>query len=250
VRSPRLGSRAVRLLAVLLVVVGAAVLLTQLVGRPAATATAAPAQAGAVATPGVVATPSQAAPSAAVPSSSAPAAPTTSSAPSAVPSSAGDATVDGAVVPARLAVPAIGVSTTVESRGTVSYTNPFTGAEVSGYGVPTDLGKTSWWSDGPAPGSGRMAIVLGHSGPGVFDRLTELHAGDEVTLRSADGQVLELAVLGEPVTGLDKATSALADTLNSHPADAAVALVTCGGKFDESADASEDNTVVFARLAG
>ena len=242
-RSPRLGSRAVRLLAVLLVVVGAAVLLTQLVGRPGQAAGPAPARAAAPSS-----SPS-APPTAPAPASSEPAA--TSAAPSsAVPSSPEARTADGAVVPSRLVVPAIGVDATVETRGTVSYTNPFTGAEVAGYGVPTDLRNTSWWSDGPAPGSGRMAIVLGHSGPGVFDRLTELHAGDEVTLRSSDGEVLELTVLGEPVTGLDKATSALADTLNAHPDDAAVALVTCGGEFDESADASEDNTVVFARLAG
>jgi hypothetical protein len=245
VRAPRLGSRTVRLLAVLLVVVGAAVLLTQLVGRPGQAA--GPVQAGAAApSSSPAASPSAPAPS----SSSAPAAPTSAAPTSAVPSSPEAGTADGAIVPARLVVPAIGVDATVESRGTVGYTNPFTGAKVSGYGVPTNLRNTSWWSDGPAPGSGHMAIVLGHSGPGVFDRLTELHAGDDVSLRSSDGTLLELTVLGEPVTGLDKATSALADTLNSHPADAAVALVTCGGEFDESADASEDNTVVFARLAG
>ena len=244
-RAPRLGSRAVRLLAVLLVVVGAAVLLTQLVGRPGQAA--GQVQAGAAApSSSQAAAPTAPAPS----SSSAPATATSAGSASAVPSAADGGTADGAIVPTRLAVPAIGVDAPVETRGTVSYTNPFTGAEVSGYGVPTNLRNTSWWSDGPAPGSGRMAVVLGHSGPGVFDRLTELHAGDEVSLRSSDGTLLELTVLGEPVTGLDKATSALADTLNSHPADAAVALVTCGGEFDESAEASEDNTVVFARLAG
>ena len=250
-RTPRPGSRAVRLLAVLLVVAGAAVLLTQLVGRPGQAAGPAPA--------GAAASSSMAAPSATpAPSSSAPVAPTTpaatspapSSAPSAAPSSPEVRAAGGAVVPTRLAIPAIDVDATVETRGTTTYTNPFTGADVAGYDVPTDLDNTSWWSDGPAPGSGRMAVVLGHSGPGVFDRLTELHAGDEVTLRSTDGELLRLTVLGEPVTGLDKATSALAETLNAHPADAAVALVTCGGEFDRSAEASEDNTVVFARLAG
>jgi len=249
VRAPRLGSRLVRFLAVLLVVAGAVVLLTQLVGRPGGTA--GPAAAGAVAPQSGAAQPSRPAPSSSAPAAAAaPAAPTTSGAPSAVPSSPEGRTADGALVPDRIAIPAIDVDTTVESRGTVSYTNPFTGAEVSGYGVPESMATTSWWSDGPAPGSGRMAIVLGHSGNGVFDRLTALHAGDDVTLRGADGELLRLTVLGAPVTGLDKATSALADTLNSHPADAAVALVTCDGEYDRSAAASEDNTVVFARLAG
>jgi hypothetical protein len=50
------------------------------------------------------------------------------------------------------------------------------------------------------------------------------------------------------VTGLAKSTSALAETLNRHPAGADVALVTCGGKFDPRAHQSEDNTVVFAQV--
>jgi hypothetical protein len=162
--------------------------------------------------------------------------------------------VDGPIVPARLVIPAIGVDAEVESRGTVSYENPFTGQQVDGYGVPESMATTSWWSDGPQPGSGQMAVVLGHEdaggGAAVFDRLTDLHAGDEVRLRAADGGTLALQVLGDPLTGLDKATSALADALNGHPEGADVALVTCGGEFDEDAGASEENTVVFASVVG
>jgi hypothetical protein len=158
----------------------------------------------------------------------------------------------GAIVPTHLAVPAIGVDTEVESRGTVQYDNPFTGEVVDGYGVPESMATTSWRSDGPAPGSGRMAVILGHQQSGdfaVFNRLHELRAGDEVVLRSAAGEVLRLTVLGDPHTGLSKATSALADTLNGHPEGADVALVTCGGEFDDEAGTSTDNTVVFATVA-
>ena len=80
----------------------------------------------------------------------------------------------------------------------------------------------------------------------VFNRLHELRDGDEVVLRNADGEVLHLTVLGAPRTGLSKATSALADALNGHPQGADVALVTCGGEFDDRAGTSTDNTVVFA----
>ncbi|SDF18699.1 Sortase family protein [Blastococcus fimeti] len=162
-----------------------------------------------------------------------------------------DGGIVGAIQPAALSIPAIGVDTPVESRGTVQYENPFTGQTVDGYGVPESMRTTSWWSDGPMPGSGQMAVILGHqqaSGGAVFDRLHTLSPGDEVTLRDGTGAVLRLQVLGEPVTGLDKATSALADTLNGHPAEADVALVTCGGEFVEDAGTSTDNTVVFATV--
>ena len=158
----------------------------------------------------------------------------------------------GAIVPVRLAIPAIGVDAEVESRGTVRYDNPFTGQAVDGYGVPESMATTSWWSDGPAPGSGRMAVILGHQRSGdhaVFNRLHDLQAGDEVVLRGAAGEVLRLTVLGAPRTGLSKATSALADTLNGHPEGADVALVTCGGQFDDRAGTSTDNTVVFATVS-
>lgn len=164
---------------------------------------------------------------------------------------AGEVLATGAIQPARLSIPAIGVDTSVESRGTVQYENPFTGEQVAGYGVPESMRTTSWWSDGPQPGSGRMAVILGHQqadGGAVFDRLHTLEDGDEVALRDGNGAVLRLRVLGSPVTGLDKATSDLADTLNGHPAGADVALVTCGGEFDDEAGTSTDNTVVFATV--
>ncbi|MGY2127108.1 class F sortase [Blastococcus sp. SYSU DS0617] len=167
------------------------------------------------------------------------------------PALAGEMVATGAIQPASLSIPAIDVDTIVESRGTVQYENPFTGAQVDGYGVPESMRTTSWWSDGPLPGSGQMAVILGHqqaSGGAVFDRLHTLRPGDEVSLRDANGAVLRLQVLGEPVTGLDKATSALADTLNGHPPEADVALVTCGGEFVEDAGTSTDNTVVFATV--
>ena len=164
--------------------------------------------------------------------------------------SAGRAVPGSPVSPVRLQIPAIDVDSTVESRGTVQYDNPFTKQKVDGYGVPESMWTTSWWSDGPQPGSGQMAVVLGHSQAAdgaVFDRLADLHTGDEVLLVDGGGAVMHLQVLGYPVTGLDKSTSALADALNSHPDGADVALVTCGGEFDEAAGASEENEVVFAK---
>ena len=169
--------------------------------------------------------------------------------PAAAPPAAGVPVATGPVVPVRLAIPAIGVRAPVEARGTVRSRNPFTGQMVDGFGVPASMHTTAWWSDGPKPGSGQMAVILGHEQPGgdgVFNKLNRLHPGDAVDLYDKAGAVLHLQVLSAPLIGLDKSTSALGDALNRHPAGAAVALVTCGGQFDESAGQSVDNTVVFA----
>lgn len=176
----------------------------------------------------------------------------TLAAPSAGSTAAGGVPVaTGPIVPVRLAIPAIGVRAPVEARGTVRSKNPFTGQVVDGFGVPVSMHTTAWWSDGPKPGSGQMAVILGHEQPGgdgVFNRLGRLHPGDAVDLYDRSGAVLHLRVLSAPLTRLDKSTSALSDALNGHPAGADVALVTCGGQFDSRAGQSVDNTVVFATI--
>lgn len=173
--------------------------------------------------------------------------------PAAAAPAAGVPTATGPIIPVRLVIHAIGVRAPVEARGTVRSKNPFTGQTVDGFGVPVSMHTTAWWSDGPKPGSGQMAVVLGHEQPGgdgVFNRLNRLHPGDAVDLFDKTGTVLHLQVLAAPLTGLDKSTSALSDALNGHPAGADLALVTCGGQFDSRAGQSVDNTVVFARVIG
>ncbi len=166
---------------------------------------------------------------------------------------AGAPVASGAIVPVRLAIPAIGVNAPVEARGSVRSRNPFTGKVVDGFGVPESMRSAAWWSDGPRPGSGQMAVVLGHQqvgGYGVFNQLARLRPGDAVDLYDRAGAVVHLRVLAAPLTGLDMSTSALADALDGHPAGADVALVTCGGRFDPAVRQSVDNTVVFATITG
>ena len=80
----------------------------------------------------------------------APAAPTLAPAPAPAPAAdaprpavvpvEGAPSAEGPVVPVALSIPAIDVAAVVESRGTVTYENPFTGEPVEGYGVPESLG--------------------------------------------------------------------------------------------------------------
>jgi hypothetical protein len=91
--------------------------------------------------------------------------------------------------PARLEIPAIGVSTPLDRLGL---------AADGTLEVPVDFGRAGWFSGGTLPGQQGPAVIAGHvdsrSGPAVFYRLRELRTGDTVEVERADGVRLRFAV--------------------------------------------------------
>jgi sortase (surface protein transpeptidase) len=154
------------------------------------------------------------------------------------------------IIPNHIFIPAIGVNTTTSPAPTVMEWDQYVQKEVAGFGVPPEtkegLLQTTWWSDGPKPGSTGMAIVLGHSNVGIFDNIGRLKAGQLVGL--TDGHALDtFRVIGVPRTGIPKTDgSALQRALLVHPTTARLALVTCSGAFNGSS--SGENTVVYLEL--
>ncbi|GEE00511.1 class F sortase [Gordonia spumicola] len=155
----------------------------------------------------------------------------------------------GGVVPATIAIPSLQVSARVEPKGTVMEYAKFLGRDVPSFGVPTDMMDTTWWSDGPRPGSDGMAVILGHTqvgGPGVFNDISRMRNGDTIVVTAASGEAVEFSVT-RVVADIPKSDpSALNKALTSAPKGSGIALVTCGGRFDSAVDASVDNIVVFA----
>ncbi|OFV78605.1 class F sortase [Rhodococcus erythropolis] len=157
---------------------------------------------------------------------------------------------DGGIVPNRILIPDIGVNAVVEPKGTVDEYAPFLDQMVPSFGVPDDIADTTWWSDGPKPGSTGMAIILGHTqvggGEAVFDDISLLREGQRFSLTSESGETVEFAVT-RVVQNISKSDpEALNKTLSEAPSVSALALVTCGGEFDSKRDASAENIVVFA----
>lgn len=157
--------------------------------------------------------------------------------------------------PGQLYIPAIDVNAPMMSLPTEVSPDPFLGGkEVQSFGVPPDMTHTAWWSDGPKIGSDAMAVVLGHAqfgaGYGVFNHIKDLKAGDEITVESPDAsQRVRFKVISVK-SGISKRDpDALVNTLNAQPADARLALITCGGQADLSVMESDENVVVFAALA-
>jgi hypothetical protein len=157
-----------------------------------------------------------------------------------------------AFVPAEIDIPSIGVTAAVAPVGTVMAPAPFLGGQtVPTFAVPPDGSSVGWWADGPLVGAPGMAIMLGHTqvggGYAVFNRLGELHPGDQVTVADGTRAAQTDFRITQVVSDVPKNDpEALRKVLSDNAQGAQLALITCGGEFDRSYRASADNVVAFA----
>ena len=160
-------------------------------------------------------------------------------------------TAEGGIVPDRIVIPDLDVNTIVIPMPTENQYAPKLGREVPSFGVPENRADTTWWSDGPKPGSTGMAVILGHNKAGdaasVFRNLPTLQPGAIIEVFGPDGTVRYS--VASTVTGIPKDDpAALDEALKKAPEGTALALVTCGDAFDSQLNASDDNVIVFANL--
>src|SRR5690242_10449506 len=98
-------------------------------------------------------------------------------------------TYDQPAPPARLQIPAIGVSTPLVRLGRL----PDGTIE-----VPHAWNTAGWYDQGPRPGQPGPAVLLGHvdskKGPAVFYRLRDLRPGDIVRVGLTNGRTLVFRV--------------------------------------------------------
>ncbi|WP_434056456.1 class F sortase [Georgenia wangjunii] len=117
--------------------------------------------------------------------------------------------------------------------------------------VPPDANRAGWYRFGPTVGEDAgTAVVVAHSGSHITPRgpLAELHllvAGDRVRLTRTDGRVLTYEVTDVEV--IDKATIDLTAYFR-RDGEPRLALITCGGEWDEQAGSYRQNVVATATL--
>jgi LPXTG-site transpeptidase (sortase) family protein len=141
--------------------------------------------------------------------------------------------------PARLVISKIGVNAKIEARGLDSGRNMLT---------PKDFHDVAWYNLGPAPGAPGNALLNGHvdwwTGAAVFTRLSELRAGDKVTIVQADGTRLTFKVTGRRiVTAGSRVASLFAPSKVSS-----LTLITCTGPWDPSILSDTHRLLVSAVL--
>ncbi len=140
--------------------------------------------------------------------------------------------------PERLSIPAIGVSSSLETLGIGA------GGTVD---VPKDPDRPGWLDLSPAPGQQGPAVIIGHldskTGPAVFLRLRELKVGDPVVVTRHDGTTVTFTVDG--VRSFEKSHFPTEATYGPVPGPA-LRLITCGGTYDHATKSYESNVIVFA----
>ena len=144
--------------------------------------------------------------------------------------------------PVELTIPAIGVRAPVTTlglnrNGTLQ--------------VPSTTTVVGWYTGSPSPGATGSAVIAGHvdsrSGPGVFFWLRDLHPGERIYVRRADGTLAVFTVTRVQIYA--KNAFPTAAVYGSVP-DAELRLITCGGTFDYASGSYLSNVVVYARLGG
>jgi len=160
----------------------------------------------------------------------------TARAPSTPPKSA--VPVIGAGPPVRLDVPTLGVRAHVQDVVTTDGV----------LGVPDNPAEVGWWTgSAPAGSSAGSTVIDGHvdsalTGPGALFHLTDLAAGDPISVTTATGLVVRYRVTGRRV--FDKHQGLPADLFVTTGPPRLV-LITCGGPFDSTARSYQDNIVIF-----
>lgn len=156
------------------------------------------------------------------------------------------ATVLPAATPTSIDIPAINVSSPVNSVGL----NPDNTMEVPHPGPLYD--QPAWYRYLPTPGEIGPSVIIGHvdsakGGPSVFFKLGELEPGQRIEVARADGTTAAFEV--DSVESFPKDSFPLR-TVYGDTDHAALRLITCGGSFDKGTGNYRNNIVVFAHLLG
>jgi LPXTG-site transpeptidase (sortase) family protein len=146
------------------------------------------------------------------------------------------------LVPARISVPALGISAAVESVGKKSDGSMAT---------PSTFYTVGWYSLGAKPGEQGNAVFAGHvnnalTTAGVFEHLDQISLGDSIMVSDAQGNTQKYIV--SQINDYDR-TAAPLNEIFALSGPSQVVLVTCDGDWDPKAHSYDKRLVVVARLA-
>ncbi|MGQ0744330.1 MAG: class F sortase [Acidimicrobiales bacterium] len=149
-------------------------------------------------------------------------------------------TPTGLPAPLSVRIPSIGVTTGAIGLGL---------APDGSLEAPGEYGAAGWWTGGTSPGQPGPAVIVGHfdsyRGPAVFFRLSEVEAGDIVSVENSDRS--ESLFVVERVASFSRDGFPTKEVYGPT-AESTLRLITCGGRFDRKTRSYTENVVVFARM--
>ena len=142
--------------------------------------------------------------------------------------------------PVSLTIPLIGVQTNLMTLGLNSngelQVPPLNMVSVAG-----------WYTGSPRPGAIGSSIIVGHidgdNEKGVFFRLRQLSAGDEIYVKRSDGTLVEFRVTSVQQYPKDHFPT---EAVYGPVPDPELRLITCGGAYDPATHHYVLNLVVYA----
>jgi sortase (surface protein transpeptidase) len=109
--------------------------------------------------------------------------------------------------------------------------------------------QAGWYRYARTPGEAGPAVVLGHVDgnrqAGIFFRLKELVAGDEVLVSRKDGTTARFRVREKQQVAKSSFPTEAVYGDTDVPE---LRLITCGGSYDQEARSYRDNVIVYATL--
>lgn len=146
-----------------------------------------------------------------------------------------------APAPERLAISSLDVDMPVEAVGV---------QDTGEMEIPERPSIAGWYRFGKAPADAEGTTVIAahvddrEYGVGPLARLREAKEGDEVTVTDADGTVTTYVT--ESVTYIPRAELPV-DDLFTREGPRTLAVITCGGDFDQQTRTYSDNVVLIAK---
>ncbi len=144
----------------------------------------------------------------------------TSSSPAATATPTGESAPTG-FAPERVRIDAIDVDAPVLDLGR---------ADDGSQEVPERLDATGWWRNGALVDGPGSAAIVGHTssrGGAVFDRLSDLEPGDDVTVDGADGEAATFTVRKVETVPVEE-FARVAARVYARRGPSLLALMTCG----------------------
>lgn len=143
--------------------------------------------------------------------------------------------------PVRLIIPKLDIDTKVQEVGINGQGN---------MGVPNNFTDVGWYKYGVVPGGAGSAVMAGHVDnglglSGVFKKLNELEAGDEIIVERQDGRQLTFVVTGKRAYPHDAVPT---DIVFNPSGSTRLNLITCEGSWVKMEKTYDQRLVVFTKL--